>query len=74
MKYGAIYYRSKYESIQKANNRERETADFRFNVFITKTSPLLDWYEERGILKSFRVKKGLADVDMLTDLMNETVV
>ena len=60
--------------LEKREDDTRETVEFRFNEFITKTSPLLDWYEERGILKSFRVKKGLADVGMLTDLMNETAV
>ena len=59
--------------LEKRADDTRETSEIRYNEFLTKTAPLLGWYEERGILKSFEVKRGIADVDKLIALMNKSV-
>lgn len=59
--------------LEKRIDDTRETSEIRYNEFLTKTAPLLDWYEQRGILKCFEVKRGIADVDKLISLMNKTV-
>jgi adenylate kinase len=54
---------------EKRSDDTRELAEVRYNEYLLKTSPLLEWYGSRNLLKSFEVKKGIADVDLLLKTM-----
>ena len=54
---------------EKRSDDTRELAEVRYNEYLLKTSPLLEWYGGRNLLKSFEVKKGIADVDLLLEMM-----
>ena len=54
---------------EKRSDDTRELAEVRYNEYLLKTSPLLEWYGSRSMLKSFEVKKGIADVDLLLNMM-----
>lgn len=47
----------------------REIAERRYQEFMVKTTPLLDFYEKRNQLRTFRIQKGLSDTDKLINLM-----
>ncbi|KAG7391223.1 hypothetical protein PHYPSEUDO_005584 [Phytophthora pseudosyringae] len=47
-----------------------ETVKQRLEVYNRETAPLIDFYTKLGNLKTFEVKKGLADLDKLVDLIN----
>lgn len=54
---------------ERRSDDTRELAEVRYNEYLLKTSPLLEWYGGRNLLKSFEVKKGIADVDLLLEMM-----
>jgi adenylate kinase family enzyme len=39
-------------------------------VYNQETAPLIDFYTKEGNLRTFEVKKGLADLDKLVNLIN----
>ena len=47
----------------------REITERRYQEYMEKTTPLLDFYENRNQLRTFRIQKGLSDTDKLIDLM-----
>ena len=47
----------------------REIAERRYQEYMEKTTPLLDFYQNRKQLRTFRIQKGLSDTDQLIDLM-----
>ncbi|KAF1793410.1 P-loop containing nucleoside triphosphate hydrolase [Phytophthora cactorum] len=47
-----------------------ETVKQRLEVYNQETAPLIDFYTKLGNLKTFEVKKGLADLDKLVALIN----
>ncbi|KAE8888895.1 hypothetical protein PF005_g10219 [Phytophthora fragariae] len=47
-----------------------ETVKQRLEVYNQETAPLIDFYTKLGNLRTFDVKKGLADLDKLVDLIN----
>lgn len=42
----------------------------RLEVYNDETAPLIDFYAATGVLRTFEVKRGLADLDQLVDLIN----
>ncbi|CAI5728375.1 unnamed protein product [Peronospora destructor] len=48
-----------------------ETLKLRLEVYNRETAPLIDFYTKEGCLKTFEVKKGLADLDKLVGLMKK---
>ena len=55
---------------EKRADDTRETAEIRYEEYLEKTTPLLDFYRERNILTNFDVKKGIADVELLMEAMH----
>ena len=55
---------------EKRSDDTLETAEIRYEEYLSKTTPLLDFYEKRKILTNFDVKKGIADVELLMEAMN----
>jgi adenylate kinase len=55
---------------EKRSDDTLETAEIRYEEYLTKTTPLLDFYKDRNILTNFNVKKGIADVDLLMEAMH----
>ena len=56
--------------------REDDTEDIirsRMEVYKTETEPLIDFYNDQGLLKSFVVKKGLKDTPVLFDLVDSAL-
>lgn len=49
-----------------------ETIEKRFEEYDSKTKPLLDFYSQQGMLKTFIVKKGVKDTDELLSMMTST--
>ncbi|TYZ62599.1 hypothetical protein PybrP1_002359 [[Pythium] brassicae (nom. inval.)] len=53
--------------------RPDDTAEIvkqRLEVYNEETAPLIDFYAATGVLRTFEVKRGLADLDQLVDLIN----
>ncbi|CEG44650.1 adenylate kinase [Plasmopara halstedii] len=48
-----------------------ETVKQRLKVYNQETAPLIDFYTQLGNLRTFEVKKGLADLSKLVDLINK---
>ncbi|KAG1710336.1 hypothetical protein DVH05_017340 [Phytophthora capsici] len=48
-----------------------ETVKQRLEVYNQETAPLIDFYTKLGNLRTFEVKKGLADLDKLVNLINK---
>ena len=40
-------------------------------MYNRETAPLIDFYTKEGCLKTFKVKRGLADLDELVSLMKK---
>lgn len=55
---------------EKRSDDTLETAEIRYEEYLEKTTPLLDFYKERNILTNFNVKKGIADVELLMEAMH----
>ncbi|DAZ99782.1 TPA: hypothetical protein N0F65_001291 [Lagenidium giganteum] len=52
--------------------RQDDTEDVvrqRLQVYTEETAPLVDYYTKKGVLRTFDVKRGLADLDRLVDLL-----
>ena len=47
----------------------REIAERRYQEYMVKTTPLLDFYEKRNQLRTFQIQKGLSDTDKLINVM-----
>lgn len=39
-------------------------------MYNNETAPLIDFYAATGVLRTFEVKRGLADLDQLVDLIH----
>jgi adenylate kinase len=50
----------------------RATIEERFREYDEKTKPLLDFFASRGSLRTFKVSKGIADIDELCKLIEES--
>ncbi|KAI9908196.1 hypothetical protein PsorP6_004553 [Peronosclerospora sorghi] len=48
-----------------------ETVKQRLDVYNRETAPLIDFYKKEGSLKTFKVKRGLADLDKLVILISK---
>ncbi len=62
----------KCQGMQNLVSRSDDTLDTiknRLDVFHRETQPVLDFYFGKGLLRSFNVKKGVRDVNLLLDVM-----
>ncbi len=50
-----------------------EVVERRFEEYELKTKPLLDYYAQKGTLRSFEVHKGVKDIPELLKLMEQLV-
>ncbi|CAI5730483.1 unnamed protein product [Hyaloperonospora brassicae] len=58
-------------SLVQRSDDAPETVEHRLEVYKQETLPLVDFYTNEGILKTFEVKKGLADFEKLADLVKK---
>lgn len=58
------------ELIQRADDKEEIVKD-RLQVYHEETSPLISFYEEKGILSRFEVIRGMDDLPAVLSLMDE---
>uniref|UniRef100_M4B1J8 Adenylate kinase active site lid domain-containing protein n=1 Tax=Hyaloperonospora arabidopsidis (strain Emoy2) TaxID=559515 RepID=M4B1J8_HYAAE len=58
-------------SLVQRSDDKPETVEHRLEVYKQETFPLVDFYRKEGTLKTFKVKKGLADLDKLVDLIKK---
>ncbi|CAM9164395.1 unnamed protein product [Pylaiella littoralis] len=59
-------------SLDKLETREDDNEDVireRLAVYRSETAPLIDFYETKGLLRNFPVRRGIRDKDKLADLM-----
>ena len=56
--------------LEKRDDDDIDIITKRFDSFNVKTKPLLDYYKSKGGLKSFEVKRGIKDTNLLIDLMH----
>ncbi|TMW60749.1 hypothetical protein Poli38472_000791 [Pythium oligandrum] len=54
--------------VQRHDDKE-EVVRKRLDVYNDETAPLIDFYAAKGSLRTFEVKRGLADLDKLMDLI-----
>jgi len=55
--------------MEKREDDDREVIAKRFEEYDMKTAPLIDYYEKKGKLLNFQVKKGVKDIDELIALI-----
>jgi len=58
------------ELVQRSDDTEKVVRD-RLGIYERETHPLVDYYEREGVLVKFEVKKGVADVPRLLDVIQE---
>lgn len=56
-------------SFESRDDDTLETIKSRFEVFRNETTPVIDYFKQLGILRTFDVKKGIKDVDALIETM-----
>ena len=59
--------------LEKRSDDTREVLEVRYNEFIEKSAPMLNFYRENGMLHTFQVKRGMADTDDLFQLMKHNL-
>ena len=58
------------ELVQRSDDTEKVVRD-RLGIYERETHPLVDYYEREGVLVKFEVKKGVADVPRLMQVIEE---
>lgn len=58
--------------LTRRSDDNEATIQQRLAIYKQEITPLLDFYEERGILRSFHVKKGVKDAPALQAVMTGT--